>query len=30
VAKCVALTPDGRGFLAGTANWLVLRFDLKP
>jgi WD40 repeat protein len=29
VAKCVALTPDGRAFLAGTANWLVLRFDLK-
>ena len=29
VAKCIALPPDGRAFLAGTANWLVLRFDLK-
>ena len=28
VAKCVALTPDGRAFLTGTANWLVLRFDV--
>jgi WD40 repeat protein len=29
VAKCVALTPDGRGFLTGTANWLVLRFEMQ-
>jgi WD40 repeat protein len=29
VAKCLTFTPDGRAFLAGTANWLVLRFDLK-
>jgi WD40 repeat protein len=28
VAKCVALMPDGRAFLTGTANWLVLRFEL--
>jgi WD40 repeat protein len=29
VAKAVAATPDGRGFLVGTANWLVLRFTLR-
>jgi WD40 repeat protein len=27
VAKCVSLAPDGRALLAGTANWLTLRFE---
>src|SRR5713101_1835392 len=29
-ARCVAFAPDGRSFLAGTAGWVVLRFDLLP
>jgi len=28
VAKCVVFTPDGGTALAGTANWLVLRFEV--
>lgn len=28
VAKAVAVLPGGRSFLVGTANWLVLRFEL--
>jgi WD40 repeat protein len=27
VAKCAALLPDEAGFVVGTANWLVLRFE---
>jgi WD40 repeat protein len=29
VAKAVVAAPDGRAFLVGTANWLVLRFEVK-
>ncbi len=27
-ARCVAFAPDGRSFLAGTAGWVILRFEL--
>lgn len=30
VAKCVVWQPDGRGFLTGTANWLVLDWQVSP
>ena len=29
-ARCVTFAPDGRSFLAGTADWVILRFELTP
>ena len=28
VACCVAFSPDGNSFVAGTASWVILRFGL--
>jgi WD40 repeat protein len=29
-ARCVTFAPDGRSFFAGTADWVILRFELTP